>query len=77
MVREYKYKDKTFSIDDSKGCFVEVSYEGLTGYAGVWVAGTPTGPYGWSTSRSAVSPDGIKGGNLGVATFERASIRCA
>ena len=33
-MKKYKYKEETFKLDDSKGCYVEVTYEGLTGYFG-------------------------------------------
>ena len=32
---DYEYEGETFKLDDSKGCYVEVTYEGLTGYFGV------------------------------------------
>ena len=70
MGKEYKFEGETFFVDNSKGCYLEVSYQGLVGYVGVWVAGTPEGPFGWSTSRSAVTDEGLRGGNLGIARIE-------
>ena len=26
-IKEYKYRDETFQLDDSKGCYVEVTYK--------------------------------------------------
>ena len=34
-MKEYKYKSDTFELDDSKGCYIEVTYKGQKGYVGV------------------------------------------
>ena len=46
---DYKYKGETFKQDDSKGCYVEVTYEGLTGCVGVNLKDTATDkdPFLW------------------------------
>ena len=41
----YPYEGETFKLDDSKGCYVEVTYKGLTGYFGVNIRGTGTDQY--------------------------------
>ena len=41
-MRDYTYEGETFKLDDSKGCYVEVTYKGLTGYFGVNISGTGT-----------------------------------
>ena len=63
-MRDYKYKGETFKLDDSKGCYVEVTYEGLTGYFGVNITGTETDqyPYAYRVRERSVTQDGmIKG----------------
>ena len=47
-MRDYTYKGETFKLDDSKGCYVEVTYEGLTAYIGVNISGTGTDQYPYS-----------------------------
>ena len=64
-MRYYKYEGETFKLDDSKGCYVEVTYEGLTGYFGVNVSGTGTdqNPYSYHVSgKEYVTPDGMTKG---------------
>ena len=40
MASEYKYNGEIFLVDNSKGCYLEVSYKDVFGYVGVWVNGT-------------------------------------
>ena len=76
---EYKYQGETFQLDDSKGCYVTVTYRHLTGYLGVNLTNEATDekPYVWGTekyfggnSAAYVTPDGLKGGNPGSPSFE-------
>ena len=69
---KFEYMGETFMIQplpDAECCF-EVAYEDVVGYMGVWVDGTPERPYGYTTSLSAVTPEGLIGGNLGYASAE-------
>ena len=63
-VKEYKYEDETFQLDDSKGCYVTVNYRHLTGHVGVNIAAnaTPQHPYAWLTGSGYVTPDGVRPG---------------
>ena len=72
MITKYLYQGEDFDIDDSKGCYLEVSYRGEVGYVGVWVNGTESGPYGYSTSVSMISDQGLTGGNVGIRTIDSA-----
>lgn len=48
MTKEFKHDGETFLLDDSKGCFVEVTYaehQEYVGCAGVSVDGTEDNPY--------------------------------
>ena len=47
-MKEYKYGGETFSLDDSKGCYIEVNHKGLVGYVGVYLGGTQEKPFAWS-----------------------------
>ena len=61
----YKYEGETFKLDDSKGCYVEVTYEGLTGYFGVNISGSGTdeNPYSYHVAgEEFVTPDGMTKG---------------
>ena len=51
MGTEYKYEGETFLLDDSKGCYVEVTYKDQTGYLGLAFGGTEDMPYRWSDGR--------------------------
>ena len=68
---EYKYKGETFQLDDSKGCYVEVTYKHLTGYVGVNLGRNATAqyPYAWVPRKRNVTSGGLKRGN-GSASFE-------
>ena len=62
----YKYEGETFKLDDSKGCYVEVTYMGLTGYFGVNISGTGTDkfPYFYHVDgEQHVTPDGMTDGH--------------
>ena len=68
-MREYKHQGETFQLDDSKGCYVTVTYKHLTGYVGVNLGkkASPQNPYAWYTAREiggadCVTPDGLKFG---------------
>ena len=78
-VKEYKCEGKTFQLDDSKGCYVAVTYEHLTGHVGVNLGdrGTDEHPYTWHTERAlanpasdCVTPDGLKFGIITGASFK-------
>ena len=70
MAKEYKYEGETFLVDDSKGCYLEVSYQHIVGYVGVWVVGTPDRPYAWSPKRRLVTDEGLGNGSAPSATIE-------
>ena len=62
----YEYEGETFILDDSKGCYVEVTYKGLTGYFGVNISGTGTDqePYFYYVGgEEYVTPDGLTSGD--------------
>ena len=66
----YEYRGVKFEIDDSKGCYLEVTYLDITGYAGVFLKGTIDTRYAWwqqsSGVTSGVTKDGLtKGNNAG------------
>ncbi len=64
MATEYKYEGETFQLDDSKGCYVEVTYRDQIGYLGVNLEGTKGTPFVWYSNRpDVVTPDGMKFGN--------------
>ena len=44
----YEYEGETFKLDNSKGCYVEVTYKDLIGYFGVNIRGTGTDQYPYS-----------------------------
>ena len=77
-MKEYKYQGETFQLDDSKGCYVTVTYKHLKGHVGVNLTNEATdeNPYVWGTekyfgnSAAYVTPDGLKGGNPGSPSFE-------
>ena len=64
-MKKYKYKEETFKLDDSKGCYVEVTYKGLTGHFGVNISDTATDqyPYAYRVGERSVTPDGMIKGN--------------
>ena len=66
-VKEDKYKGETFQLDDSKGCYVAVTYKHLTGYVGVNLGligekSTDQKPYAWYIDKKLVTPEGLKTG---------------
>ena len=74
-VKEYKYQGETFQLDDSKGCYVAVTYKHLTGYVGVRLGllgkkATDQEPYGWLTDSKQVTSEGLKFGNVNGPSFE-------
>ena len=70
--KEYKYKGETFQLDDSKGCYVEVTYKHLTGYVGVNLGdqATDKNPYAWGIPKEHVTSSGLKSGRVANASFE-------
>ena len=71
-MRDYKYKGETFNLDDSNGCYVEVTYKNLTGYIGVNIGkdrGTER-PYVWYANKGYVTPAGLTAGNSSGTSFE-------
>ena len=74
-MKAYKYQDETFQLDDSKGCYVQVTYKYLKGYLGVNLAARATdqNPYVWDTDKKPefyVTRDGLKYGFSSGVTFE-------
>ena len=71
-MKEYKHQGETFQLDDSKGCYVAVTYKYLTGYVGVNLGEKTTGqsPYAWGIGKGNVTSSGLKGGNSNGASFE-------
>ena len=70
-MKVYKFDGETFELDDSKGCFVTVSYRDEVAYLGVNLRdGSDRRPFryagAWQTS---AQPDGLASGSR-VATFE-------
>lgn len=63
MAKEYKYQGEMFSLDDSKGCYIEVKYKEQRGYVGVYLKGTAEQPFCWYDSERVVAKDGLSVGN--------------
>ena len=64
MTRKYEFEGETFQLDDSTGCYIEVTYEDMVGYVGVNLKGTAKRPYAWWTENSSpVTKDGLRFGN--------------
>ena len=40
MAKEYKHQGETFLLDDSKGCYVKITYKDQVGYLGVNLQGS-------------------------------------
>ena len=67
----YEYEGETFKLDDSKSCYVEVTYKDLTGYLGVNIRGTGTDQYPYVykvggekyVTPEYVTPDGMTRGD--------------
>ena len=73
MTTEHKYRDHTFTVDDSKGCFAEVTLAELTAWVGVDLAnGTNEHPYSFTPNERRVTDDGISGGSGGYPTPDTA-----
>ena len=66
----YKYRGFEFEIDDSKGCYLEVTYQDVTGYAGINLKGTPATPYAWWMSANVVTEDGLAVDNSSGDTMD-------
>ena len=65
-MRDYTYEGETFKLDDSKGCYVEVTYKDLTGYFGVNISdtGTDQDPYSYYVGgEEYATPAGLTSGN--------------
>ena len=58
----YEYRGVKFEIDDSKGCYLEVTYKDITGYAGVFLTGTNDTRYSWWVDSSGLTKDGLTTG---------------
>ena len=70
---QQKYRDYTFTVDDSKGCYAEVTLSGLKAYVGVdLAAGTNERPYTFTPSEQRVRNDGIQRGAGGYPTPDTA-----
>ena len=64
MTKEFKFEGETFLLDDSKGCYIEVTYKDQIGHVGVNLQGTKNTPFVWYANRpDLVTPDGLKVGN--------------
>ena len=57
-MKKYELDGETFQLDDSKGCYIEVTYEDLTGYVGVNLNGTAKEPFCFGTNSRAIASDG-------------------
>ena len=71
---DYEYEGETFKLDDSKGCYVEVTYKDLTGYFGVNIKDNATDqdPYlYWGEGERYATPDGMRNGRQS-SSFEEA-----
>lgn len=79
MATEYKYEGETFLLDDSKGCYVEVTYKDQIGHVGVNLQGTADAPYAWYANQpSLVTPDGLKAGkSSGTSEEDNLRALCA
>ena len=68
-MKKVEYKGETFQLDDSKGCYIEVTYRNLVGYVGISLQlGTEEKPYAWwvpefgGSANSVVTKDGLTTG---------------
>lgn len=68
--KEYEYQGETFLLDDSKGCYIEVTYKNVVGYVGVYDRGTKDTPYIYS-----VGAGGVNNGRVASGNVERGSIQ--
>ena len=74
---DYEYEGETFKLDDSKGCYVEVTYKGLTGYFGVNISTTGTDQHPYSVligGEAYATPDGLTKGEP-TTSFKEARAR--
>ena len=77
-MKEYKYQGETFQLDDSKGCYVTVTYKHLKGHVGVNLKNEATDekPYVYATEKTFgnsadyVTPGGLKLGDPSSPSFE-------
>ena len=71
-MKEYKHNGEVFQIDDSKGCYYEVTYKDQTGFVGVNLNpnATDSSPYTWYTEKSVVRPDGLVAGSVNGPSIE-------
>ena len=79
MIIDYKYKGETFKLDDSNGCYVEVTYKDLTGYFGVNIGGTGTDqdPYSYYVGgEEYTTPDGMTAGSSSSSFNEARDLTC-
>ena len=66
----YKYKDVEFDMDDSAGCYIEVSYKDVKGYVGVNLSGDSASRFLWFSEPSALVKDGLRYGNSNGDSLE-------
>ena len=57
-MQKYDYQGKTFLLDDTKGCYIEVEFGDTKMYVGVNLQGTPDYPYTWGP-QGHVTTDGL------------------
>ena len=62
-MKKYELDGETFQLDDSKGCYIEVTYKDLVGHIGVNLSGTKESPFCWYTGNTFLTPDGLTQGN--------------
>ena len=75
----YPYEGETFKLDDSKGCYVEITYKGLTGYCGVNISGTGTDQYPYSYyvgGEEYATPEGVTAGSQSQSFNEARDETC-
>ena len=71
MTKTHEFQGHKFLLDDSKGCYIEVSLGEQTGYVGVNLTqGTPQSPYCWFSSDAFTTPDGLQRGNVSGSTID-------
>ena len=64
-MKEFEHNGELFQLDDSKGCYIEVSYRYLKGYVGVNLGKEASDqyPFIWWLDSEPVTRDGLKYGN--------------
>ena len=71
MVETREYEGHKFHLDDSLGCYIEVSLGEQTGYVGVNLTqGTPESPYCWYNNNGFTTPEGLTKGNVSGSTVD-------